>query len=67
MMSRYGIETISHEMIDQNTHIHFCDCGARITYTGHDHGSIIDCACGRKYDVEQINGHALIFDRDAGD
>jgi len=51
------------EAIDRNTHIHFCECGARIEYTGHDHGSIIRCSCGQEYTVEQIDGHALIFER----
>ncbi len=51
------------ETIDQGTHIHFCECGAKIEYTGHDHGGRITCPCGQEYVVEQIDGSALIFKR----
>ena len=55
--------SIGSEDIDRGTHVHYCACGARIEYTGHDAGGIIACGCGRSYDVEQINGFALIFER----
>ena len=54
---------MNEEDIDRGTHVHYCACGSRIEYTGHDAGGIIACGCGRSYDVEQINGFALIFER----
>jgi len=51
------------EELDRGTHIHYCVCGASIEFTGADSGGIVDCACGREYVVEQINGIATIFER----